>query len=356
MEKSRILGSALVVAGFAGWFVSADWRTAEASPEVTEAAEEETPRFAVVAERRTADTHILLSRYIGRLSARDTVSLQTEIAGTISSVSVIPGQTVSAGDLLFTIESDLLLGKIEQARSAVREAQDHFDSIRRLLEKQFASRSEYNQAKTDLDEARSDRDTLLDQLENSRIYAPVPGSLPLDMPKVGDFVPAGSNLIEMAVASDKKIRIQVPPSDAALFAKSKDKELAVTINGQKLEGTVRAISSIVNPSDSSVAIDVDVAGTSDMLSGSIARVEVKEAVDSAHLIGSNLVEIAPGGTSIVKALDGETVTTLILDQYRHSHKGLVVTGWPSEVTLITRGAGFVSEGESVSVRCEVGCD
>jgi len=356
MKHSRLLGPTLIVAGFSGWLITADWQSVEASEPLPALEKNSETSFTVVGEIRKSGAQSLIHRYMGRLSASETVVIKTQVSGTISSVGVVPGQQVSKGDLLFTIDSDLLAGQIEKARSAVREAEDKFNSVNRLLQKSFASTAEYNESKTQLDEARSNLNALLDELENTRIRATVNGALPLDLPKVGDFVQSGAELVELAVLSDKKIRVQVPPSSAALFANSQEDDLKVRVGDLTLKGTVRAISTIVNPGDSSISIDIDVSNSKDILPGTIAKVELRETIEGAHLIESNLLELDGDGHPVVKVIDGSTVDTLALENFRHSSRGLVVTGWPETIHLITRGGGFVASGEKVIVKCEVNCD
>lgn len=361
MNYTRTLGCALVLAGFAGWMVTADWKV---QPEGTDANVEQQSEalaadsslFRVATRLSVAGTIEIKHSYIGRLAAPDTVTLIPQVGGTVRSIQVSPGQVVQKGAVLFHIESDTLPSRIQKAKSSVRESQEHYDSIKRLVDKRFASVAELNAAKTQLDESASNLRALEEELDQSEIKATVTGALPLDLPKEGTFVAAGEPLVEIAKVSDKKVRVLVPPSQAGLFRAAKPGDVTVSVGQNRYEGKVRAISSVMASDGASIAIDVDVKDSREQLAGEIAHVRVIERIEGAHTVEGSQVEIGKNGQPMVKAVEANTVYELPLDHTYHGQGGLIVQGWPGKVETIIRGGGFVTQGETVIPTCEVNCD
>jgi RND family efflux transporter MFP subunit len=362
MKYSRALGSALVLAGFSGWMVTADWKVQASAPEssiveTTDVKEEVSDNlFQVITKISQSGTLSVEHSYIGRLSAPDTLNIVSQVSGTVRRIQVSPGQIVDKGDILFHVESDTLTSRLQKAQSSVRESQENYESIKRLVTKRFASLSELNASKTDLDEAASDLKSLEEERQQSTIRATVTGALPLDLPKEGDYVSSGSVLAELAKVSDKKVRVLVPPSMANLFRLAKSEDVTVWVRDQSYKGEIQAISSILAADGASIAIDVKAVGSQDQLAGEIAHIKIVERVAGVHRVAGNQVEINTNGEPVVKIVQSGLVSELPAKAMRHSKKGLIIQGWPEQVEMIVRGGGFVSIGEKVSTSCEGSCN
>ncbi len=131
--------------------------------------EEYVPEVAVV-ERGSFQSVISSS---GALKAGSTVMVTPEVDGVIESISVIEGQQVNEGDVLFSLKNDSLDKAIRDAAQDVQTAQQGVASAQNGVSQAQASRddawSRYNEAWNEANEAHSEWEYLSNNY--SRLHA-----------------------------------------------------------------------------------------------------------------------------------------------------------------------------------------
>jgi multidrug efflux pump subunit AcrA (membrane-fusion protein) len=175
-------------------------------------------RFAPVVEQG------LTSRVLaqGRVRARTQVEVSSEVAGRVAVVAVDVGDTVKAGDLLFSLDGEQLKSAVEQigaalaaaeallarADVAVKEAERALERDQRLAgqgvlaedtlkldESRVAgARAERAQAEANVERARVDLTRAKDALRRARVTAPQAGTVVAVGVEVGKVVTAGTGL------------------------------------------------------------------------------------------------------------------------------------------------------------------
>ncbi|HEY2986835.1 MAG TPA: efflux RND transporter periplasmic adaptor subunit [Candidatus Binatia bacterium] len=126
---------------------------------------------------------------VGSVEAYSTVSIRTQVTGTITQVHFKEGQDVKQGDLLFTIDTRPLEATLKQseanlARDAavLANAREQARRYAELVKKQYVSQEQYDQVKTNADALEASVDADKAAIENARvqlsycrIFSPVTG-------------------------------------------------------------------------------------------------------------------------------------------------------------------------------------
>lgn len=126
---------------------------------------------------------------VGTVEAYSTVSIRTQVIGTIMRVHFKEGQDVKQGDLLFTIDPRPFEATLKQAEATLAKdaallenAREQARRYAELVKKQYVSREQYDQIRTNADalEAAVEADKAAVenakvQLSYCRIYSPVTG-------------------------------------------------------------------------------------------------------------------------------------------------------------------------------------
>jgi multidrug efflux system membrane fusion protein len=126
---------------------------------------------------------------VGSVEAYSTVSIRTQVIGTITQVHFKEGQDVKQGDLLFTIDTRPFEAVLKQAEAnlardaaILANAREQARRYAELVKKQYVSQEQYDQVKTNADALEGSVDADKAAVENAkvqlsycRIYSPVTG-------------------------------------------------------------------------------------------------------------------------------------------------------------------------------------
>jgi multidrug efflux system membrane fusion protein len=123
------------------------------------AAFERPPAPVAVAAAVTRDVPVYLDE-VGRVTAREVVSVQPQISGRITRIHFADGANLRKGNLLFTIDPrpfqaqlDAAQATVAQAKAALDLARIQFDRASKLIESKAISQQEYDLKKNEVDVA-----------------------------------------------------------------------------------------------------------------------------------------------------------------------------------------------------------
>lgn len=145
--------------------------------------------------------------YTGRFEASNRVEVRARVSGYIESVSFKDGQSVTKGDILFTIDQRPFKIALNQARASYGQAQarltiaqDNYNRVQSLRESGAVSAEEYDSrkqalagAKASLQLAQSSVDNAKLNLEFTKVKAPISGRVSRDMVNQGNLIDGGSS-------------------------------------------------------------------------------------------------------------------------------------------------------------------
>ena len=151
----------------------------------------------------------------GSVLAEAAVTIRSEIAGRITSLHFQEGQRVRKGQLLFTINADETRAALQKQAYNIKLYEDQERRERTLLEKEYISRQEYEQANNQLLTARAEQAALNATLLKSNVRAPFAGQLGLSTITVGTYVSPNTPIVTLAQTRPVKIDFAVPGRFAA---------------------------------------------------------------------------------------------------------------------------------------------
>jgi multidrug efflux system membrane fusion protein len=157
-------------------------------------------------------------RAVGNVEAYTTVSIKSQVTGVLMQAHFREGQDVKKGQLLFTIdprpyEAALKQAEANLARDAaqLRNMREQLRRYAELVERQYVSREQYDQIKTNADAAESVVDADKAAVENAKvqlsycyIYSPVSG-------RVGSLLVNEGNLVRVNDGTPLVVINQVNP-------------------------------------------------------------------------------------------------------------------------------------------------
>ena len=175
---------------------------------------------------------------VGHVTPISTVTIRSQIGGTIEKINFKEGQEVKAGDLLFSIDSRLVAATLAHDKAQLVNAQIQLDREQKLLDQKLISQDEFDTNKSvhDALAATVQSDEL--NLSYCEIHAPIDGRTGALQFHEGDVVKAPDDVL---VTINQIHPIYVEFSVAEKFLPEIQREMAahslsVTANFENMEG------------------------------------------------------------------------------------------------------------------------
>lgn len=203
--------------------------------------------------------YIQYREFIGRVEAGRVSRLGFELSGTIKSLHVDEGDSVSAGDLLAELDRQKLhagrqaaSAEIRRAEAALRLSEASLGRISRVADQQLIdsqtldeAQASYEAAQALLLQARANRRLIDVDVEKSRLTAPYDGIVTRRSGDEGDLVTPGQSVYQLQESGRYEARIGIANHMADRFSPGDEVELV--IGGEPLTAIIKAILPLRNP-------------------------------------------------------------------------------------------------------------
>lgn len=158
----------------------------------------------------------------GRVDAEESVSLASEMPGTITKINVKAGDEVSKGQVLAETDARAL-------QQSISDLQTNMDLVNQLYEKQKAlwdqkigTEVQYLQAKTQKESLEKKMATLQEQVRMTKIISPINGTVDAVDIKLGQLTAPGMPAIRVINFNNLKVKADLAESYAAKVHKGDD--------------------------------------------------------------------------------------------------------------------------------------
>lgn len=283
--------------------------------------------------------------------ARERVEVASRLMGYIRDITVAEGQTVKAGQHLFTVDPLDVQGQVEFARHAVQQAEDawrdaqaDYERYANLLKDEVVSRQQYEKVKLSRDlaaarlaQAKAQLATASGQLRYASVGAPISGVVTRKLADRGDLAAPGQPVLVLESVGAKQVETQVP--EAILAGIKPGQAIQVEVDGlaQPIEARVARISPAADPVSRTFLVKLDV-GNEGLRSGAFARALFPLQSRQAIAIPTSAL-VRRAGIEGVFVVDGEGVARFRMVRSGAQHAGRV------EIQAgLEAGERFVAEG------------
>lgn len=208
--------------------------------------------------------------FIGLLDYDRTSQISAEVAGLVTTVHVREGDHIKAGDMIITINTEILEQEIslstiqiEQAELKIKHSQKNSNRLESLYKEKGVSEKDYDDAFYTYENAVIEKQVaekslalLLLQKKKSTVFAPFDGVVLSKNVDVGDWVGQGKILVLLASSNDLLVR--VPVAEATLQFIKPGQKVPVQINAynKEIEGTIDSFDPIADEKTKNIFLKV----------------------------------------------------------------------------------------------------
>lgn len=200
--------------------------------------------------------------YAAEVRPRQEVKLSFQVSGKINEKNVQLGSSVQAGDTILALDpQDLGLNltsnaeQVNAAQAQLKLATSNLQRYRQLYAMEAISRAQldqyeanYSTAVANLQQLTSQYRTAQNQLNYTRLKAPLAGTITSIEAENGQFVTPGQILVTLATTQELEVEVQIPEHRLNEFQQAKTIHVSFWAQPELLvTGKIREISPTANP-------------------------------------------------------------------------------------------------------------
>lgn len=292
----------------------------------------------------------------GALRREREMALSFRIGGVITRLAVDDGDAVRQGQVLAELDDEAVGARYRQAQADLARAEADDRRAALLVEHGAVSQQQADGQHAQLAAAQAAFAQAAFDRGGARLVAPVDGVVLARVAQAGEVVQPGQLVLSVAdTKSPMVLRAPLPDRDAARLRLGAPAQVTVdALPGQVLAGHVSRIAQRAGALSGAVDFEVTIPERPGLRSGLIARASLPVSADPGVAFGRLPAEAvleadrALAYVLVYDAAHGVVRKTPIRFGGFEGDDALV-SGLPRGARVVTAGAGFVSDGEPVTV-------
>ena len=349
MKRSYIIAALLALAATA-WVLSGQLngeRAAEAQkPPVQLAAAQQLATVRVRQQSAAARVTELVLR--GRTEALRSVVVKAETQGLVEELLFERGDQVAEGQALVRLAPKDRPAAVTEAKALLQQRRIELQAAKTLSEKGYRADTQVAEAQAAYDAAEAALQRAQWELDNTKITAPFEGSVDDRLVELGTYVEPGDPIAEIVDLDPVLVIAQVNEIDIGRIEVGAVGQ-ARLITGLEVAGQVRFIAAMAEESTRTFRVELEVPNPDGAIQDGVSaelRLPIEEVW--AHKASPAILSLSDEGELGVKLVDAEgTVHFHGVEIVDNGPEGVWLSGLPREITLITVGQEFVTDGQKV---------
>jgi RND family efflux transporter MFP subunit len=293
----------------------------------------------------------------GRVEAEENVPVTARMPGVLTRVLVKNGDNVRKGQLLAQIDDEVMLKSIAELELQLKVAQDLYERQKSLWEQKIGTEVQYIQAKTNKEAIEQRIATTKEQWQQTRIYAPISGTVDMVMLKVGQAISPGVPLCQIVNLGNLKVRGDVPENYAAKVQRGAPVQLYFPDLGKEVSSRITYVSPSISTTNRTFTVEAALpAGSGQYRANMIAVMKIADYENArAIVVPVNLLYQENGGQNYLfvaekSSTEKQATARRVPVQVGRTYNGMVeiLSGLKPGDWIITSGVQNLTGGELVS--------
>lgn len=287
---------------------------------------------------------------VGNILADETVVLRPEISGLVKEIHFSEGETVEEGDLLFSLDAQILAAELAEAEAAHELAKRNYERSKQLFSRKVGTERTRDEALAEMQSSEAKLALANARLNKTKIRAPFSGVVGFREISVGAYVSSGNDLVRLVKTDPVEVAFRVPERFLAVLRTGQDITVRVdAFPDQSFSGKVFALDNVVDVNGRSVQVRARVPNPDLLLRpGLFARVKlVTELRQNAVIVSEGAIVPTVDGAFVYRVVDGNAKRTDVTIGRRMAGDVEIVGGLSAGDTVIVAGQQKVRDGAPV---------
>lgn len=269
--------------------------------------------------------------------------------GRVRNILVKPGDQVRAGQLLISIDNDVVQKQIAQAEASAELARTTFDKQQTLWNQKVGSEMQFLQAKTQMEQAQAGLAALREQQRLTNITAPFDGKVDDIMVRLGDMTSPMQPAARIVNLSAVQLEADVPESYLRTIQVGAPVKVSFPSLDETFDGKLDHVGQFIDPTNRTFKVTVLVPqAEAYMRPNLLSDISIQDGLnDSALVVPSRTVLQDVKGNNYIYVLDAgrndEATTRKVMVQRNSEYKGRISIK-PMNASELVGGERVVDEG------------
>lgn len=285
----------------------------------------------------------------GKVDADESVSLSSEMPGTVTQINVKVGDEVSKGQVLAETDARAIQQQMSDLQTNLDLATQVFQKQKNLWEQKIGTEIQYLQAKTNKESLDKKMNALQMQVSMSKIISPINGTVDGVNIKLGQAIAPGLPAISVINFSNLKVKADVAESYAPRVKNGNEVLIIFPDSKDSITGKVHYASRGINALTRTFAVEVLLDNSKEYHPNQVARLKINDYQSPKPEIVIPVKYIQKGAEESFVMVDekGKAVKKLVKTGREYSGMAEVLDGLKEGDMLITQGYDLVNDGNPI---------
>jgi len=294
----------------------------------------------------------------GTVEADKSINLFPLNSGKVERIHVKAGQKVSQGQLLVSLDTDLMESSLKELETALALAQTMFNKQQKLwIDEQIGSEIQYLQAKNNYDALVQKLQTLKEQMAMSEVRAPFAGTIDEVFSKVGELAAPQMPAVRLVNTSGVYVKADVPETYANRVKVGTAANVAFTSMDFEVAAEVLQVGQFIQEGNRTFSINVSLpADPGTVKPNQMVHVALQDYTNNTALaVPSSLIQQDVEGNDFVFVLENkgtysEVAKVFVEAGLSYEGRTEIKSGIEAGAQLVDKGSRSVRTGQRVHVK------
>jgi membrane fusion protein (multidrug efflux system) len=291
----------------------------------------------------------------GTVKADQTIELHAEMGGTVSAILVKEGQKVTKGQVLATLDSEVIDNSVLQLETQLALATTTFERQARLWKQNIGSEIQYLQAKAQKEGLENSMKSMKAQARKMKIIAPFSGVIDQIFAKTGELTSPQMPFLRLVNLNTVYVESEITETYLKAIKKGTEVLLNFRSIGTTLEASISQVGNFINPNNRSFKTRIDLENPNNELKANLlADIKINDFKATGIVIPSRLVQKDSNDQTFVYTIEpnGNThtvVKTYMTEAMNYENLSYISEGLLPTSILVDKGARLVNNNEDVKL-------
>jgi RND family efflux transporter MFP subunit len=290
----------------------------------------------------------------GKIDAEDNVPVTAKMPGTLVNILVKNGDMVKKGQLLAQLDDAIMVKGLSELELQLKTAEDVYNRQKSLWDQKIGTEIQYIQAKSQKESVEQRIATTKEQWSQSKIYAPIAGSVDMVNLKPGQSIAPGLPLCNIVNLGRLKIKGEVPEGYAAKVHQGDPVTVMFPDIKKEITTKVTYVSKTINATNRTFSVECSLPAGNDYRANMIAVLKITDyQKPNAIVVPVSIIQAAEDGDFVLvaeKTGERQALVKKVSVKQGNNYDGQVeiLQGLKKGDTVITTGFQDVNNGETIS--------
>lgn len=288
----------------------------------------------------------------GTILPNEEVDIRSELSGRITQLNFKEGSKVRKGQLLLAVNADEMQAEIKKLESNRKLYQDMEKRQRTLLDKEYISLQEYEQAKNQLSITLADLQAQRASLAKAYIRAPFDGVIGLREVSQGGYITPTTPIAKLVDISPVKINFTIPGRYIQQIKVGDEITFTMEGDATAYKANIYAIEPNIDPATRTVQVRARYANNNEEVKpGAFVKISLAlKEIEEAILIPSEAIIPEADGHLVYLAKDGKAVPKQVKIGLRSESMIQILEGLAPGDSVIRSGILQVRPGSVLDIQ------